>query len=331
VAGLVLAWTDKGKSRQSWQRFPGDDARLRYARYIVARYSALPVFFIIAGEWAMTKEDAAAHRLYEAIGAEVQKQDPHDRMRAVHTNGRGPEHLKPFAGEAWNDFGDYMQTYDDLHGSILACRDQNKPVVNAEYAYYRREAEDGTVNKANSASVEVTRAATWDIVMAGGYFVTGFGSTYFGGNRTRGPFDVDAPKDDDWEREVQHIRAFFTAREWWKLEPQDALITAPVPRGADENVAGDRSGRPPRVAYWALAEPGKQYVAYVRGHRGACTLSLGDAPRAAAYTVRRFDPRTGEYTPLPDHAGAGPIALQAPDDRDWVFEARAKSEGDAKP
>jgi hypothetical protein len=326
VAGLVLAWTDKGKSNQSWQHFPSDEACLRYARYIVARYSAFPVFFIIAGEWAMTNDDAAAHRLYEKIGAEVRKSDPHNRMRAVHTNGRGAEHLKPFAGESWHSFGDYMQTYDNLHSSILACRDLKQPVVNAEYAYYRREAEDGTVNKANSAEVDVTRAATWDIVMAGGYVVTGFGTTYFGGLRCRGPFDVDAAKNDDWETQVQHLLAFFTAREWWKLTPRDDLLTAPVERGKDENVRGDRSGRPPRIAYWALAEPGREYLAYVRGV-GDVTLSLGDGVGGVGgktFTVRRFDPRTGAYTALPDHQGQS-LRLETPDERDWAFEVRVKA------
>jgi hypothetical protein len=327
VAGLVLAWTDKGKSKQSWQHFPSDAARLRYARYIVARYAAFPVFFVIAGEWAMTRDNTSARKIYEKIGTEVARADGHRRLRAIHTNGRGRDHLKPFAGAPWNDFGDYMQTYDDLHGSILACRDTNKPVVNAEYAYYRREAEDGTVNKANSADADVTRAATWDIVMAGGYVVTGFGTTYFGGNRCRGPFDVDAPKNDDWEAQIGHVRAFFAARPWWKWEPRDERITASVTRGMDENVVGDRQGRPPRVAYWALAAPnGDAFVAYVRGvPPGGCSLSLAGAPANATFAVRRFDPRTGEYTSLPGHEGNGPLALPAPDARDWVFDVRRLS------
>ena len=323
IAGLVLAWTDHGRSKQSWQYFANEEACRRYARFIVARCSAYPVFFIVAGEWGLTKDDAAARRLYEAIGAEIKKQDPHGRMVAIHTDGRGPKHLKPFAGSAWNDFGDYMQTYDNLHGSILYCRDVGKPVVNAEYAYYRREAEDGTVNKAHSADVAITRAATWDIVMAGGYIVTGFGTTYFGGYRCRGPFAVDAAKNDDWEVQVQIVRKFFSARPWWKLEPHDELLTAPVERGEEEDVVVDRSGRPPRTTYWALAEPGRQYIAYVRGLRGVCTLALGRSASLATYTVRRFDPRTGEYTPLGDHQGQGPVSLQTPDEQDWVFEVTA--------
>jgi hypothetical protein len=196
--------------------------------------------------------------------------------------------------------------------------------VNAEYAYYRREAEDGTVNKANSADADVIRAATWDIVMAGGYVVTGFGTTYFGGNRCRGPFDVGAAKNDDWEAQIGHLRAFFTAREWWRLEPKDALLAAPVPRGEDVDVVGDRRGRPPEVAYWALAAPGREYLAYVRGLREPCTLTLAGAAEETTFTLRRFDPRTGDWSSLGEHRGGGTLRLQPPDARDWLFELRAR-------
>ncbi len=323
IAGLVLVWTDKGGSKQSWQHFPSQQSRLRYARYIVARYSAFPVYFVVAGEWNASRDDEAARRMCDAVGSELQANDPHGRMRAIHPGGqRTPDRLKPFADSEWNDFGDYQQSYSKIHANLLACRDQNKPVVNSEYAYYRREAEDGTLNKPNSASAAITRACTWDIVMAGGYIVSGFGTTYFGGIRCRGPFDPDAAKNDDWEEQVQHVREFFISREWWKLAPHDELIAAPVERGRDP--AGQRGGniRPLEVTYWALADIGSEYVAYVRGYEGTCTLALGDAPARQRYTVRRFNPRTGEYTELPEHAGSGSVSLTTPDEEDWVFEVR---------
>ena len=54
-------------------------------------------------------------------------------------------------------------------------------------------------------SVEAMRHATWDIVMAGGYFVTGFGATYFGGGRDPGVFQVAAAKHRDWEQQIRHV------------------------------------------------------------------------------------------------------------------------------
>lgn len=321
VAGLVLAWTDKGRSKQSWQHFPSEDARLRYARYVVARYSAYPVYFVVAGEWDITQDDDSARRTYEAIGREIQRHDPHNRMRAIHSIGQhAPDRLKPFGDSEWVSFGDYQQCYLDMHEAILGCRDLGKPVVNAEYAYYRREAPDGTLNKPNSASVDITRAATWDIAMAGGYFIAGFGSTYFGGTRTRGPFDVDAPKNDDWEAQVQLVRDFFVEREWWRLEPHDELLAGPVAR---EEAPRDLRGgdiRPASVVYWALSEIGREYIAYIRGHRGDFRLSLGMTPGPAEVSVRRLDPRTGEYAEVTADCTGGVVLLNTPDDQDWVFE-----------
>ena len=56
--GLVLAWADKGRNPNSWRAFPSQEARLRYARYIAARYGAYDVYFIVVGEWnADTRRD----------------------------------------------------------------------------------------------------------------------------------------------------------------------------------------------------------------------------------------------------------------------------------
>jgi hypothetical protein len=81
------------------------------------------------------------------------------------------------------------------------------------------------------------------------------------------------------------------------------------------------------VTYWALADIWSEYIAYVRGYEGECTLELGDASRGRRYAVRRFDLRTGEYTALPDHVGAGAVTLTAPDEDDWVFDVRARPGG----
>lgn len=112
-------------------------------------------------------------------------------------------------------FGDFQQRYTDLHQGILSARVYDKPVINAEYAYYLRDMDgDGIVDKPNSATLEQIRHATWDIAMAGGYFVTAWGTTYWNGFRDPGPFNPDDPRNDDWEKDVQHIRELFTSVPW---------------------------------------------------------------------------------------------------------------------
>jgi hypothetical protein len=219
--------------------------------------------------------------------------------------------VREFAAAPWMSFADYQQNYDRLHERVLVSRQLNKPVVNSEYAYYLRDQSgDGQTDKPNSATLDMMRHATWDIVMAGGYVVTGFGSTYFGGNRNA-----------DWEKQVQLVKALFQEVAWWKLAPRDDLITARVERSADREEAGVRA--PPEVAYWLLADPGTCYVAYVRGHRGAYKLMLAEDEKVA-YLLRQFDPRTGEFAPLGKHRAGGPIFYSSPDDQDWVLVATAE-------
>jgi Protein of unknown function (DUF4038)/Domain of unknown function (DUF5060)/Putative collagen-binding domain of a collagenase/RTX calcium-binding nonapeptide repeat (4 copies) len=294
TVGFMLEWA------QGWDDYPEAD-RLRYADYIAARYSGYNVTFIVSGEYNETLNAQA----YRNIAQELEASDPHDRMISMHATRT----VETFANDPWMSFGDYQQQYTDLHNKILSSRDHNKPVVNSEYAYYLRDSNgDGIVDKPNSATLEEIRNATWDIVMAGGYIVTGWGTTYLGGDRDPGPFNPDDPRNDVWEDDVQHVREFFTDLEWWKLEPNDGLVTGP---GTE----------------YALAEPGQQYVAYARGGNGV-NLSLGNVP-VETYHVQRFDPRTGTYTDLPNYTGNGTVSLTTPNNQDWLF-VLTKASGSAR-
>jgi hypothetical protein len=75
-------------------------------------------------------------------------------------------------------------------------------------------------------------------------------------------------------------------------------------------VAGDGSQN-------ALASIGQTYLVYTTSTKSA-RLSLGGA-EVATYAVRRFDPRTGQYSELPSYTGTDSIPLSAPDEQDWVY------------
>jgi hypothetical protein len=294
TAMLMLAWAEDD-SVGDWAGFANDEARLRYARYIVSRYSAYNVAFNVAGEW----NEYASKDMYQKIAEEIVRHDPHNRLIAIHP-GELSYTVEEFATEDWMSFGDYQQNYRKLYQRILAARDHDKPVVNSEYAYYLRDSNgDGKVDKPNSRTLEDIRHATWDIVMAGGYFVTGWGNTYFGGTRDPGTFDVDAPQNDEWEAEVQHVAKLFNNLEWWKLKPEDELL--------------EGSGQ-----YYLLAEPGQQYVAYVRNTTKPLSLDLGDGS-SGTYQVRLYNPRSGGYRELSDSQQENIMTLTPPDRQDWVF------------
>ncbi len=319
VCGLALAWGDKKKTEPfAWRRFPSVEARQRYARYIAARYSAYDTYFLVAGEWhaevrTRPSEEATIKQEFLEIGDALHAADPHNRMIGIHPmTSHGS--VREFVGAAkWMTFGDYQQNYKDLHARILESRKTNEPVVNSEYGYHLRDQSgDGVPDKDNSTSLEAIRHATWDICMAGGYVVTGFGTTYLGGGRDPGPFDLTAARNKPWEEQIGHIKSIFGQTRWWKLEPHDELLSCETARGKDTRELNHTA--PPSETYWCLAESGQQYLVYCRGLKSPLTVNIDAQP--GQLTATQINPRTGERRVL--GGASGRFEIKPSDDKDWV-------------
>jgi len=333
IGGLVLAWGDKQKREPfAWRRFPGLKARKRYARYIASRYGAYDVYFVVSGEWhaeIRTRRNVTEQAIYNEfveIGNALYESDAHKRMVGIHPM---TEHgsVREFNEAGWMSFGDYQQNYRLLHERILESRKYPGPIVNSEYGYYLRDSNfDGVVDKHNSFSVEAMRHATWDIIMAGGYPITGYATTYMGGNRDKGPFNVDDPRNDIWERQYHVAQRFLGGLQWWKLQPHDDWISSSTSRSSDRQVRiGTNAGRkrtlrcPPKTTYWLLAEPGKQYLAYVRGLTAKVTVDFG----SESVGVRKallLNLRTGDIKNIIDTTNSKDhFEWSPPDAEDWVL------------
>jgi len=327
VMGLALAWGRKVAQGDgepyAWARFPSRAARERYARYIAARYGAYDVYFLLSGEWhgeVRTRRPVATglevRDEFIALGHVVQAANAHHRMIGIHPMSQDGS-VREFNRASWMSFADYQQTYNQLHESILTSRHIPKPVVNSEYAYHLRDQDgDGQPEKQNSLDEHDIRHASWDIAMAGGYFVTGFGTTYFGGNRDPGPFDPEAAKNVVWENQIQHLKKFFGALDYWQLIPADLQVRASEPRGADRShrIESNRPGvrarivpRPPVTTYWALQIPGETYVVYARGLTTPLTLVLEGI--GGKFAIRHFNPRTGAFTDLASQTAAEGVEM----------------------
>ena len=95
-----------------WMSFPNEAARWRYARYVVARYSAFNVLFLITTEWGPNPKPIdhdTRVAMFNRIGTEIQNHDPHHRLLGIHDdNGTLPN---AFYGKAsrWNTLGQYGQ------------------------------------------------------------------------------------------------------------------------------------------------------------------------------------------------------------------------------
>lgn len=332
IGGLVLAWGDKRKKEPfSWRRFPNLQPRKRYASYIASRYGAYDVYFVVSGEWhaeIRTRSNVTEQTIREEfveIGNTLHESDAHDRMIGIHPMTQHGS-VREFNEAEWMSFADYQQNYRMLHERILESRRYSGPIVNSEYGYYLRDSNfDGIVDKNNSFSADAMRHATWDIIMAGGYPVTGYGTTYMGGNRDKGPFNVDDPRNDIWEHQYHVAQRFFNELEWWKLQPHDDWISSSTPRSSDRQVrigpktaGGQTLLYPPETTYWLLAEPGKQYMAYIRGITKKVTIEFG--PGAVSVTkALQFNPRTGETMSISKNSQSERFEWLPPDTKDWVL------------
>ena len=261
-----------------------------YYRYAVARLAAYPnVMWDVANEYRHFRNDAWA----ETMGTFIRAHDPYHHLMSIH--GHGDFH---FRRSSWADFAMY-QSWDE-HGAYDFMRsniDQQTqtgrlmPQVNEEYGY-----EDSYPYPWGEARLWPARTAdnrnqlAWQMTMAGAYQTTGERANvvnYGGWVTGRGSDDMILLSLQ------QHLYDFWTAREWWRMEPQKSTVPEGVP---------------------CLGIPGQTYVIYlVTGAPVTLTLPEGD------YTARWYDRRTGAY------AQAGPVRTStwrspaAPDRGDWIL------------
>jgi hypothetical protein len=288
----------------------------RYLRYILARYAAFPnVIWCLANEWNYSNKPRS---FFDAIGTIVRNEDPwikegaQLRALSIHQGTRidfsyfgaswpvhaiiqyGVRNREQGAGNEPNKTGATRYRNGDEWGnaSITYNLGHDMPVVNDEYGYL------GEVEPVNLTQAQ-HRAAMWGIAMAGGYGAVGDYRMKSTGNPEISGDWADAPEYDD----IKRLLAFFSAKglEYWKMSSQNSLTTS----GA-------------RI--YVLAERGRQYVIYaaVGG-----TFSLDIA--SGTYSARRYNPRTGEDSPMGDVSGAGPRSFTMPDASDWVVYLKEKT------
>jgi len=341
-----------------WMSFRDEVARLRYVRYAVARYSAFNVLFLLTLEWGPNPkpiEKNAAVAMFDRIGAEIQKQDPHGRLRGIHDdNGCLPDDFYgPSSG--WNTLGQYAQhsgsdyhfpwcdgcsppndencrgrwatprNRNTLHNEMLEVRvgrKRGRPVIDAEYAYFLRRGvkeHPDVVNRGHSHDRATFRKAAWVLTMAGTYIVPGFWRTYYGGWAGRNtPFQPDDPEAVPAIKDLQVLHGFFMRLADGSGREWWKLEPHDELVSALPNPADGTPGR----AY-CLAAPGRSYIVYAENTASAEVQLQG--AEGTRYRITRFDPRTADRAALSPTAKSDTrVTLKPPDTEDWVFEIQSE-------
>ncbi len=202
----------------------------RLTLYIVSRYAAYNVFWILAGDYQAYFHEP---QLYRQVGNAVAAADPFDHPISIHP---ADDYVnREFANEAWLSYVMHQlrEAGEFLADSIRFDRIYNKPVVNGEYGYHVPESVHPHHGIRNDDAY--VRTGAWSIFSAGGFFVAGFGRTFFDPDGHYGvdpgyghpplSWNLNFAPDLEAARQYGVLFRFFQDRvNWTELLPHQELV-----------------------------------------------------------------------------------------------------------
>lgn len=318
VAAPVLIWTapwsDFSKSLNPGNSLP-DDQIVRLARYMVARYGAYQVIWILGGDGVYQGDEAER---WKRIGEAVFGENP-SRLATLHPSGQlwvGSD----FGKEPWFSFIGYQSGHADTpenlkwlcQGPPATAWDAQPvhPVINLELNYENHR-NFGSGGRFDAHAVR--RAAYWSLLVAPPEGITyGAHGVWSWETRPAVPMNhtntyvaqpwfnaINLPGSTD----MKYLRDLFSSLQWWTLRPDPALIISqPGDRDAAAFVAAARNEN----KEWAL-------LYFPVGQ----TINLRPDELTHPALVRWFNPRSGQW------AGSAPLSgrtlsITPPDKQDWV-------------
>jgi hypothetical protein len=325
VASPILIWTHTERTAQF---NPGlslpDDQITLLAKYMVARYGAHHVVWMLAGD--ADYRGAKAER-WKKIGRAVFGESQHrpaSQLATMHPGGRMWVQ-EEFSGEPWFSFNGYQSghsTADDSHRWHTAgppAREWQKvpafPSINLEPNY---EDHIGRPLGKVFTDREVRRAAYWSLLVA-----PTAGVTYGGHGIWSWELKATAPMTHPYAgvarpwREALRLpgsvsmklmKDFFTSFEWWKLRPAPELLAA-------------QPGVQAPAKFIAAAKSDEVAVVYVPVG-GEVELKMGEF--AAPVSTEWFNPATGARTAIGRAANQGTKKFKAAGEGDRVLVLRSR-------
>ena len=309
IAVPVILWAqsdiDPGRT------LPENDA-IRLARYIVARWGAHQVVWILGGDGNYSGD---RYERWKHIGRETFK-DRHDRLVTMHPS-RWPG--EEYRRETWFDFFGYQSGHGDSKENLQWLvtgapaqdwrKDPPRPIVNLEPNY-----EEITTyhSKTPIKADRVRRALYWSLLVSPTAGVTYGHNGIWPWSEVREEPLNHAGEAPPWHESmhtegivsVEHLKKFFASLPWWRLMPaQELLAEQPGEREPELFVAA------------AKTDNGDAAVVYMpKG--GSVTIRTDSLKRPSV--ARWFNPRTGELTEAGEITGAK-AQFTTPDGNDWVL------------
>lgn len=265
--------------------------------YVLARYGACAVSWLICGEYNLaskdeeyTEADAARIEKVLALGQFIKDHDSYQRAMTVHPYWYGHDRRQAWA-QPWYDFillqGGHGQDGPpvDFYRRIYA-EQPNLPVVEGEVTY------EGIFGFSDA----VVRRNAYKALQSGccGFTYGAQGLWYPTQDEADDKFKEWGATKPWWlamrlpgAAQLRHLRDLYESADWPALEPCDAAEFVETSREC-----------------FAKTDD-HTIVLYISAGEGSVTL------KPAGYTITRFDPRTGEVN-----------TSQALDEQDWVLLLR---------
>lgn len=325
----ITVWIHGWWSRPELNERIGPEKMKRWWRYLIHRFGAYNVVWVLAGEYNMHNNAGYPIGFWKELGEMVKDEDPYKQMVSLHNTppfwDGGAEAPQWSTGEVLHDepWFDYNQSQTG-HGKYA---NEMIPIVVVN-EYKRHPAKPVVVTEpwyefveGNPAGMDI-RLAAWGAILSGAA-----GHTYGGGHvwlasvpeapsRGGGPWPIEIGAElesFDYKGAVsmQHLTSFFKNVGWWNMQPAPEIVSdSPQP--------------------FCLVNPGKEYVVYLR-YGGMIHLDMGQEATGRQFSWYWYNPATGDYTEKQKVQGGRKIQFTAPgmypgtlEFSDWVLHVYAE-------
>ena len=319
----ITIWIHGWWSRPDMNSTIGAEKIQRWWRYLVHRFGAYNVIWVLAGEYNMNNYGGFSLDFWKDLGKLVKNEDPYERIISVHNTPPfwegGADAPQWSTGtvlnqEAWLDYNQCQVGHGKFANEMIPSvisEDYNlvpiKPVVVTEPWYEFIEG--------NPLAIDI-RFAAWSAILSGAA-----GHTYGGGHVWLADVPEAPSNEKSWNLEkgftrttydyegaqsMKHLSAFFKNVKWWNMSPHPEMVAEyPQP--------------------FCLAQPGEEYVIYLR-YGGVARLKMDENAASKTYVCQWYNPGTGKFSDASSVKGSVYLKFVCPesypeyhDYKDWVL------------
>ncbi len=310
-AGIVCVFTCKW--HEQFHQTPLERL-VQLWRYMVARYAALPVVFMVSGEYnAFFKSPSTVDKV-RALGPYIASLDPYKRALSAHSWAY-PFDRREIWDDPWCDFlmlqGGHSEPLTPFAYLEPYLRHNRKPVLESELLY------EGI---RDVVTTDDTRRGAYTAVFNGSFGFT-YGSHGLWNARPTPQDDPTWGKGVHWTDAMNRpggdqmaiMKHLLESVDWWTLEPRPQAVEA---------LGGKQ--------VHTLARQKRLFVVYIEaGVDPAKPLRLWTEDRIHGSQAEWFNPRTGERTAVPGRLEIKwmyHLLPDRPDANDWVLIVRTQDE-----